>query len=252
TTGRRGPRHRRPARLRPDPVDAGAAHPAGEGHLQHLHQRGAVRPDRGHLPGDPRQERPQGGGDPESRQGRLRQGADRGSARLPDPVRGADLQRVRRRAAGACGGGRSCSLRPRSRAGHPALAVLPGAGARPPGDRDRAQPPRRDRSADRRAGGPLLTMDSRTLRPPEKLLFEISRPGHRGSALPPLDIPDRSRYDLDPRYTRRAIEEMPELSEVEVVRHYTRLSRLNYAIDLGLYPLGSCTMKYNPKANEKA
>jgi len=50
---------------------------------------------------------------------------------------------------------------------------------------------------------------------------------------------------------RPEIEGFPELSETEVVRHYTRLSRLNYAIDLGLYPLGSCTMKYNPKINEK-
>jgi glycine dehydrogenase subunit 2 len=94
-------------------------------------------------------------------------------------------------------------------------------------------------------------MEPRTLRPAEKLLFEVSRPGHRGAALPPLDVPDPSRYDLDPRYTRPEIQGLPELSEVEVVRHYTRLSRLNYAIDLGLYPLGSCTMKYNPKVNEK-
>ncbi len=94
-------------------------------------------------------------------------------------------------------------------------------------------------------------MEPRNLRPPEKLLFELSRPGRRGAALPPLDIPEASRYDLDPRYTRAEPAGLPELSEVEVVRHYTRLSRLNYAIDLGLYPLGSCTMKYNPKVNER-
>ncbi|HXH28444.1 MAG TPA: aminomethyl-transferring glycine dehydrogenase subunit GcvPB, partial [Candidatus Polarisedimenticolia bacterium] len=93
-------------------------------------------------------------------------------------------------------------------------------------------------------------MEARSLRAPEKLLFERSRPGREGVALPELDIPDPGRYDLDPRYTRPAVEGMPELSEVDVVRHYTRLSRLNYAIDLGLYPLGSCTMKYNPKINE--
>jgi len=94
-------------------------------------------------------------------------------------------------------------------------------------------------------------MDRRGLRPPEKLLFEVSRPGRRGAALPPLDIPDPDRYDLEPAYTRAEVGGFPELSEVEVVRHFTRLSRLNYAIDLGLYPLGSCTMKYNPKVNEK-
>ena len=94
-------------------------------------------------------------------------------------------------------------------------------------------------------------MEPRTLRAPEKLLFEISRPGRRGFALPPLDVPDPARYELPPAYTRLEIEGFPELSETEIVRHYTRLSRLNYAIDLGLYPLGSCTMKYNPKVNER-
>jgi glycine dehydrogenase subunit 2 len=94
-------------------------------------------------------------------------------------------------------------------------------------------------------------MEPRNLRPAEDLLFEISSPGRCGCALPPLDIPEPARYDLDPRYTRDEIAGMPELSEVDVVRHYTRLSRLNYAIDLGLYPLGSCTMKYNPKVNER-
>jgi glycine dehydrogenase subunit 2 len=94
-------------------------------------------------------------------------------------------------------------------------------------------------------------MEPRNLRAPEKLLFELSRPGRRGFALPPLDVPAPDRAALDPRYTRDEIEGFPELSEAEIVRHYTRLSRLNYAIDLGLYPLGSCTMKYNPKVHEK-
>ena len=94
-------------------------------------------------------------------------------------------------------------------------------------------------------------MQPRSLRDPERLLFELSRPGRRGVALPPLDVPAPDRAALDPRYTRDEVEGFPELSETEVVRHYTRLSRLNYAIDLGLYPLGSCTMKYNPKIHEK-
>ena len=93
--------------------------------------------------------------------------------------------------------------------------------------------------------------ETRSLRAPERLLFELSRPGRRGFALPPLDVPAGDSAALDPRYTRDGIEGFPELSEPEIVRHYTRLSRLNYAIDLGLYPLGSCTMKYHPKVHEK-
>ena len=88
-------------------------------------------------------------------------------------------------------------------------------------------------------------MEPRSLRPPEKLLFEISRPGRRGADLPPLDVPAQA---LDARYVRKEIEGFPELSEVDVVRHYTRLSRLNYAIDLGLYPLGSCIRRRQPCA----
>ncbi len=94
-------------------------------------------------------------------------------------------------------------------------------------------------------------MQPRNLREPEKLLFELSRPGRCGHALPPLDVPEPPKTSLEARYLRDGIPGFPELSETEVVRHYTRLSRLNYAIDLGLYPLGSCTMKYNPKINEK-
>ena len=94
-------------------------------------------------------------------------------------------------------------------------------------------------------------MDARSLRAPESLLFEVSRRGRRGFDVPPLDVPQESGQALEARYTRQDIDGFPELSEVDVVRHYTRLSRLNYAIDLGLYPLGSCTMKYNPKVNER-
>ncbi len=93
-------------------------------------------------------------------------------------------------------------------------------------------------------------MQPRSLREPEQLLFEVSRSGRRAHALPPLDVPDPPDGSIDPRHLRDRIEGFPELSETEVVRHYTRLSRLNFAIDLGLYPLGSCTMKYNPKINE--
>jgi glycine dehydrogenase subunit 2 len=85
----------------------------------------------------------------------------------------------------------------------------------------------------------------------EPLLFERSSPGKIGYQLPPLDVPA-----VDPAATlgaenvRQAVEGFPEVSEVETIRHFTRLSTWNYAIDLGLYPLGSCTMKYNPRVNE--
>lgn len=85
----------------------------------------------------------------------------------------------------------------------------------------------------------------------ELLLYERSSPGKVGYQLPELDVPpvDPSAV-LEPELVRAEIEGFPEVSEVEVVRHFTRLSTWNYAIDLGLYPLGSCTMKYNPRLNE--
>ena len=85
----------------------------------------------------------------------------------------------------------------------------------------------------------------------EALLFERSSPGKRGYQLPPLDVPEVDPASaLGPENTRAEIAGFPEVSEVEAIRHYTRLSAQNYAIDLGLYPLGSCTMKYNPRVNE--
>ena len=85
----------------------------------------------------------------------------------------------------------------------------------------------------------------------EPLLFERSSPGKQGYQLPELDVPavDASQA-LGAANVRGEIEDFPEVSEVDVIRHFTRLSTWNYAIDLGLYPLGSCTMKYNPRVNE--
>jgi len=86
----------------------------------------------------------------------------------------------------------------------------------------------------------------------ESLLFEEGSPGRRAFDLPKLDVPARNVTDIiDPKLLRNDIPAMPELSEVDVIRHFTRLSTWNYHIDLGLYPLGSCTMKYNPKINER-
>jgi glycine dehydrogenase subunit 2 len=86
----------------------------------------------------------------------------------------------------------------------------------------------------------------------EPLLFERSVPGRRGFELPPLDVPERPIEELlGPENLRADVPGFPELSEVDVVRHFTRLSQWNYSIDLGMYPLGSCTMKYNPKVSEQ-
>jgi glycine dehydrogenase subunit 2 len=85
----------------------------------------------------------------------------------------------------------------------------------------------------------------------EGLIFEKSAPGKRGFELPPLDVPpvDPAKA-LGAENVRGGVDRFPEVSEIEVIRHFTRLSTWNYAIDLGMYPLGSCTMKYNPRVNE--
>ncbi|MBW2240571.1 MAG: aminomethyl-transferring glycine dehydrogenase subunit GcvPB [Deltaproteobacteria bacterium] len=85
----------------------------------------------------------------------------------------------------------------------------------------------------------------------EPLSFERSRPGRRGVDLPPLDVPEVDAAALLGEALRTEPAILPELSEMDVVRHFTRLSTWNAAVDLGLYPLGSCTMKYNPKLNEQ-
>ncbi len=100
---------------------------------------------------------------------------------------------------------------------------------------------------------PTLTRSprDREIRERRALLFEESRLGHRGVDFSRSEFPEPGVF-VEPELARDAVEGMPELSEVGVVRHFTRLSRLNFAIDLGLYPLGSCTMKHNPKVNEWA
>ena len=85
----------------------------------------------------------------------------------------------------------------------------------------------------------------------ESLVFERSRPGRRGVDLSRLDVPEVDAEALLGDAIRTEPATLPELSEVDVVRHFTRLSTWNAAVDLGLYPLGSCTMKYNPKLNEQ-
>ena len=84
----------------------------------------------------------------------------------------------------------------------------------------------------------------------EALSFEKSAPGKRAYKMPPLDVPAIDPQALLGDAARAELGVLPELSEIEIIRHFTRLSTWNYAIDLGMYPLGSCTMKYNPRVNE--
>lgn len=85
----------------------------------------------------------------------------------------------------------------------------------------------------------------------DKLIFELSKSGRKAYNLPTLDVEDKDIKNFIPKEFLSDSElEFPELSEVDVVRHYTNLSNKNYGLDTGFYPLGSCTMKYNPKINE--
>ncbi|MCE5169886.1 aminomethyl-transferring glycine dehydrogenase subunit GcvPB [Paenibacillus profundus] len=89
------------------------------------------------------------------------------------------------------------------------------------------------------------------MKPDKKLIFELSKPGRVAYSLPELDVPEVNLGELIPESMLRSQPaELPEVYEVDVIRHYTELSRRNFGIDNGFYPLGSCTMKYNPKINE--
>jgi glycine dehydrogenase subunit 2 len=83
----------------------------------------------------------------------------------------------------------------------------------------------------------------------EGLIFEKSSEGKAAWKLPPLDVPEVDVSALLGAAERKSLGSLPEVSEIEIIRHFTRLSTWNYAIDLGMYPLGSCTMKYNPRVN---
>lgn len=87
----------------------------------------------------------------------------------------------------------------------------------------------------------------------EALIFERSQTGRVGYRLPKLDVEETNLDEILPAELRRSddLEGVPEVSEVDVIRHFTRISTWNYSIDLGMYPLGSCTMKYNSRLNEK-
>ena len=84
-----------------------------------------------------------------------------------------------------------------------------------------------------------------------ELLFELSHPGRHAVELPELDVPAEPLEELLPGQVRaERLLPLPELTEIDVVRHFTNLSTQNMSVDTHFYPLGSCTMKYNPKRNE--
>ena len=98
-----------------------------------------------------------------------------------------------------------------------------------------------------------ITKVSSHISPNEQLIFERSQEGRIGYRLPKLDVEETPLQDLVPSELQRDddLDGMPEVSEVDVIRHFVRMSTWNYSIDLGMYPLGSCTMKYNSRLNER-
>src|SRR5687767_10706836 len=98
-----------------------------------------------------------------------------------------------------------------------------------------------------------ITKVTAHISPNEQLIFERSQQGRIGYRLPALDVDESPVDDLLPAELRRDddLEGMPEVSEVDVIRHFVRMSTWNYSIDIGMYPLGSCTMKYNSRLNER-
>ncbi len=98
----------------------------------------------------------------------------------------------------------------------------------------------------------MTTLVSQTVSQQEKLIFEVSSTGRRGVILPSCDVPRKPLEKMIPSQLQRKIPaKLPEVSELDIVRHFTRLSQLNYSVDTNFYPLGSCTMKYNPKVHEE-
>ena len=91
-------------------------------------------------------------------------------------------------------------------------------------------------------------MKEQTFTPLQPLIYDLSSPGREGVKLPKLDVP---AAELPEGFARSGLD-LPEVGELQAVRHFTGLSHLNFSIDGNLYPLGSCTMKYNPKVNEDA
>src|ERR1700694_5360165 len=122
------------------------------------------------------------------------------------------------------------------------------------GNRAHADPgieghPRANGAASAPAGGPLRPSEAHAQ---AKTIFQKGAPGRRAFVCPALDVPSGGLEELLPAHLRRAEPaRLPEVSEPEIVRHYVGLSKLNFDLDSGFYPLGSCTMKHNPRLHER-
>lgn len=97
----------------------------------------------------------------------------------------------------------------------------------------------------------MKTEEDEKMKTYDKLIFEVSRPGRKGYSLPADNYATDGLAAIPSDLLRKNAAELPEVSELDVVRHYTNLSNKNFGVDTGFYPLGSCTMKYNPKINEE-
>src|SRR3954447_24314990 len=229
----RDDRRRGQPRLCAHPPDARAAHQAREGDLKHHHQPDAPGAGRARLPLVARAGGAQGAGGDLHGPFRARAGA----ARAPASVcRSANIQGVCRAPRTARAGGHPRRMRagraPRLRG----RARLPCDGRRAARRADREAHAGRDRAAGGGARG-------------VKLIYEKSHPGRRAGRPPrpeglaPPEVPS----ELSPADPPR----LPELAEPDLMRHFTELSTRNFGIDTGFYPLGSCTMKHNPRINER-
>ena len=221
-------------RLRPHPPDARAAHQAREGDLEHHHQPDAAGAGRARLPlvarpgRAPRSRRDVHG----PRRARARSGSGcrsrSPSGRRSRSSRCASAGPRMRSSGPPANAGRPSRLRPRPR--------LPGHGRRAARGADREA----DAGGDRPAGGGARGV---------KLIYEKSHPGRRAGRPP---RPEGSRpAEVPPELARAEPPRLPELAEPDLMRHFTELSTRNFGIDTGFYPLGSCTMKHNPRINER-
>src|SRR5262249_2425370 len=232
---RRDGRRRGGPRLCPHPADTRAAHPAREGDVEHHHQPDPPRPGGpgASLPAPARGAPPRGGDLHGPR--RLREGATRGARGNGFVPRTDNIQGVCRRRRTERGG------RDPRRAGRrrqPRLCAR----TRLPRSRERLARRGHREAHDRRDRPP------RCRTRPMKLIYEKSKPGRRGLAVPRPDLPIPA---VPPEAARAEPPRLPEIAEPEVLRHFTALSTRNFGVDTGFYPLGSCTMKYNPRVNER-
>src|SRR4051812_34831973 len=266
-------------RIRAPPADAGAAHPPREGDLEHLHRAGAERARRRRVPvvARPPRARRARRADPPAHALRAR-GADR-PRRRRGAARAAGRARVRREA--RCAGRRRArALRGAGRGGRRAArSGLPRVRGRPARGDHRAPLARRHRPSRRgarrrggggaagggRSGGGVVSGEDVAVQVPAqagiqsplqreraRTIFEKGAPGRRAFTCPELDVPEADGDALLPPGRRRsAPARLPEVSEPELVRHYVRLSKRNFDLDSGFYPLGSCTMKHNPRLHER-